>query len=163
MSLEFTIMNKNLSQSQGSTLVLFTPELGKTKKLHLNLKSLPKDLIQNASEAFLDSPYKGTPSDILFFRQFRVFGFSNILFVGLGDLKKVTHETIRRASSIAFKMLKANSIKSATLAIDTLPLNAKDKEANLNGLFEGFYLSEYNFDTFKSGKKEEFKMKLHAV
>ena len=164
MSIEFTVANKGLTQITDSTLVLFTPDLGKAKKLHLKLKGLPQDFNTNASKSFADSPYKGTPNDVLFFRQHSVLGFDNVLFIGLGDLKKVTHETIRRASSIAYKMLRANAIKSMTIALDTLPLTGKDRELNLNALFEGFYLSSYSFDNFKSAKKEkEEKMRVQVI
>lgn len=163
MSLEFAILNKSITQIQDSTLVLFTTDLGKTKKLSLNLKGLPKDFSENMAEAFTDAPFKGAASETLFFRQYGFLGFTNLLFVGLGDAKKVSHETIRRASSMAFKSLKAHGAKTATIAVDSLPLTAKNKDENLRALFDGFYLSEYSFDTFKSNAKESSKIKIQIL
>ncbi len=111
--------------------------------------------------------------DSLFFRQYarkeqNQQGFTNLLLVGLGDAKRVTHETIRRASATAFKNLKANSVKSVTIAVETLPLTAKNKEENLRAVFEGFYLSEYTFEIYKSvpnksNAKETPKMKVSIL
>lgn len=162
MSLEFTFLTKNITQVQDSTLVLFTNDIGKNKKLSLNLKGLPKDFIENISEALTDSNYKGAPGDALFFRHYGVMGFDNLLLIGLGDAKKVNHETIRRSSSMAFKNIKGNGLKSATIAIETLPLG-KAKDENLNALFEGFYLSEYTFETYKSAAKEAQKIKVQIL
>jgi leucyl aminopeptidase len=162
MNLEFAFLNKNITQIQDSTLVLFTNDLGKTKKVSLNLKGLPKDFSQNLSEALEDSPYKGSLSDTLFFRQYGFLGFSNLLLVGLGDAKKVTHEVVRRASAHAFKNLKANQVKTATLAVETLPLGAK-KEENLKAVFEACYLCDYTFEEFKSNSKPATKMKIQVL
>lgn len=153
MKLDFAFMNKNITQIQDSTLVLFTNDLGKTKKISLTLKGLPKDFSQNLTDALEDSPYKGNLGDTLFFRQYGFLGFANLLLVGLGDAKKVTHEVVRRASAHAFKNLKGNSVKSATVAVETLPLTAKNKEENLKAVFEAFYLSDYTFEEFKSQSK----------
>lgn len=162
MALEFVFSNKNLTQIQDSTLVLFTSDIGKAKKPHLTLKGLPKDFAENMSEALADAPFKGAAGETLFFRQYAFLGFTNLLLVGLGDAKKITHETVRRASSNAFKVLKANGVKSATAAVETLPLG-KAKEENLKAFFEGFYLSEYTFETFKSTAKEPAKIKVNVL
>lgn len=162
MALEFTFSNKNLTQIQDSTLVLFTGDLGKAKKLNLNLKGLPKDFSADMSEALADAQFKGAVGDAIFFRQYAFLGFTNLLLVGLGDSKRVTHEIVRRASANAFKNLKGHSVKSATIAIETLPLG-KSKDENINAFFEGFYLSEYTFDTFKSAAKEVSKMKVSIL
>ncbi|MES2769086.1 MAG: leucyl aminopeptidase [Bdellovibrionota bacterium] len=177
MALEFSFittqinsqMNKNITQAQDSTLVIFTNDFGKTKKISLNLKGLPKDWEANMSEALTYAPFKGALGESLFFRQYAFLGFTNLLLVGLGDAKRVTHEVIRRASSNAFKNLKANSAKSVTIAIETLPLTTKTKEENLKAVFEGFYLSEYTFDIYKSSPnksdtaKDFAKMKVNIL
>jgi len=127
MALEFSFSNKNLTQIQDSTLVLFTNALesatgGKAKKPNIVLKGLPKDFSENIGEAITDAPFKGAAGETLFFRQYAFLGFTNLLLVGLGDAKRITHETVRRASSNAFKVLKGNAVKSATVAVETLPL-----------------------------------------
>lgn len=163
MAVEFVFSNKNVSDIQDSTLVLFTNTVGKDKKVNITLKDLPKDFTQHMAEALDEAPFKGTMGDTLFFRQYGFLGFANLLLVGLGDAKKVDPETIRRSASNAYKNLKANSVKSATVAIETLPLTAKNKTEVLNAFFEGFYLSEYTFETFKSEPKEAPKMKVSVL
>jgi leucyl aminopeptidase len=163
MTLEFAFLNKNVTQIQDSTLVIFTNETSKTKKISLNLKGLPKDFSESLADSLEDSPYKGNLGDALFFRQYGFMGFSNLLLVGLGDAKKVTHEVIRRASSHAYKNLKGQQVKTATVAVETLPLNAKNKEENLKAFFEAFYLSEYTFEEFKSQAKPASKVKIQIL
>jgi leucyl aminopeptidase len=163
MAIEFVFTNKNVSDIQDSTLVLFTNTLGKDKKVNITLKGLPKDFTQHMAEALVDAPFKGAMGDTLFFRQYAFLGFANLLLVGLGDAKNVDHEAIRRSASNAYKNLKANSVKSATVAVETLPLTAKNKNEMLKAFFEGFYLSEYTFETFKSGTKEASKMKVSVL
>jgi len=171
MSLEFafinTQLNKNTTQLNDSTLVLFSGEIGKTKTANFSgLKNLSKDNVQRISDAFNDSTFKGNVGDTLLFRQFGLLGFKNLLMVGLGDLKKVSHETIRRATSMAYKNIKSSGIKSVAVSIETLPLAAKNKEESLNAFFEGFYLTEYTFDTFKSvtkAPKDSSKIKIQIL
>lgn len=162
MALEFSFSNKNLTQIQDSTLVLFVSELGKDKKSNISLKGLPKDFSKTLSEALTDAPFKGAAGETLFFRQYAFLGFANLMLVGLGETKKISHEIIRRASSNAFKVLKANTVKSVTIAAETLPLG-KAKDENLKALFEGFYLSDYTFETYKSNAKEPLKMKVSIL
>ncbi len=153
MPLDFVFSNKNITQVQDSTLVLFTNEVVK-KQLQISLKGLPKDFAANVSDGLDETPFKGRTNDNLFFRQYGLLGFSNVMLVGLGDSKKVTHETIRRVGATVYRALTGNAVKSATIAIDSLPLSGNQKHDNLKALFEAFYLTSYSFDTFKTKKKD---------
>jgi leucyl aminopeptidase len=160
MALEFSFLTKNLNQVEGSTLVVLTGKSGgdskeKKSSFSLNLKNVPKEVVTKLSAAVGNSSYKGQVGDVLFFRDHGFLGFQNLMLVGLGDGKNFGSESLRKSASHAYRSLKAHHVTNASLALDSIPTTAKNKDALLNALFEGFYLSDYSFDELKAPPKEK--------
>ncbi len=155
MSVEFGFLTKSLNAIENSTLVVFASTTGKDKKIITNLKSLSKEVLNSLSQIAADSPFKGNPNDVLFLRGNGFEKFKNLLLVGYGDAKKAGHEDIRKAAAIALKALKANGIFDSVLALESIPFSAKDKDAKITALFDGFYLADYSSDLFKSQRDEK--------
>lgn len=77
--------------------------------------------------------------------------------IGMGDKTKIGAEDIRKATAKAFKAAKAG--KFSTIAFDVNGFNVLKDEAQTAGLIaEAAYLSDYNFEKYKSKKSEELEV-----
>lgn len=72
-----------------------------------------------------------------------------VLLVGLGKEADLTAECFRKAGGLAFKRCSGLKIQTASCAF----LDAKAEQL-LTPFVEGFLLASYNFDSFRSKKKE---------
>ncbi len=159
MAISTEFASKKLDSVNSSTLVLFTNDIPKGKKLTALPKEISKEDTHKIADNIEESPFKGNLGDTLFFRAQNILGHTNLLLIGLGDTKKVTPETLRRAASHALKNIKAQSVKTITICLDSITLG-KDKELALNALFEGLYLTDYTFEDYKTASKEKGSDKL---
>ncbi len=73
-----------------------------------------------------------------------------VLVVGLGDKKKLTHETVRRATAEAYK---ATAQKFKTAALDLDSFSCGDLEATLTAVVEALGMTSYVYDKHHSVKK----------
>lgn len=72
--------------------------------------------------------------------------------VGLGDKTKFSAEDLRKSAAKVYKAAKG---KFSTIAFDVAGLNTVRDEAHASALIvEAIYLSDYNFDKYKSKKAE---------
>ena len=77
----------------------------------------------------------------------------SVLVVGLGDKSKLTAEDIRKSVAKAFKATKSS--KFGLIAFDLPGFNAiRDEATTAKLMAEALYMSDYNFETYKSKKSE---------
>jgi leucyl aminopeptidase len=92
--------------------------------------------------------FKGEEGDILFSRQKTAPHF---LFVGVGDTKKLTAETLRKLSPAILNVLKGEKIKTARIFASGMTA-----DVGVVGFTEGLVMSNYQFTTFKEPPKNKF-------
>ncbi|HWP81614.1 MAG TPA: leucyl aminopeptidase [Bacteroidota bacterium] len=78
-----------------------------------------------------------------------------VLLIGLGERKKISTETYRRAAAAAAK--KARQLRAKSIAL-ALPELEKDLHDSVKAFAEGAYLSLYRFDKYMSKKEDEGKV-----
>lgn len=138
---------KKLSSSQAQTLVLFVAKGDKPKDLSPKTKAL-------LDQSYSEQTFGGDKRETILYRGGGDNG-ENILFVGLGEAKKVDPEHIRVTAAVTWGALKASKTSSAGLLLDGLTKVVKDAEAATQALAEGLLLSAYEFTEFKSKPKEK--------
>jgi leucyl aminopeptidase len=158
-------MKVSLKKAAGSgnagTLVVFAskgPKGPATAKLAKGLQSLLEAAQSEAS-------FNGDKKESLFFRHANAEGYTNVLFVGLGD--DVDAESFRVAAATAYGSLKAHKVTSVAVLGDSVLKAMRDSEAAIIGLTEGFILAPYDFNDLKNltkkDKKEDKKPSLEEI
>ena len=84
-----------------------------------------------------------------------------IALIGLGDEKKISVETLRRAYGALLKSCLAKKLKSATLVLPSL--DTLNDDAVLRGTLEGALLTNYGFTKLKGKSDEEAQGLLEKV
>lgn len=134
-----------------STLVVFAAKDSKSGKPHLS--KLPSDLSKLVEFAESDAQFSGDRKESVFFRRANVDGYTNVLFVGLGDSGKLDGESFRVAGAVLLGALKSHKVTSAGILAESVLKNTRTPELTLQALAEGIELSSYDFKDFKSKKK----------
>lgn len=159
-------MKVSLKKAAGSgnagTLVVFAskgPKGPVSAKLAKGIQSL-------LDAAHSEASFNGDKKESLFFRHANAEGFTNVLFVGLGN--DVDAESFRVAAATAFGSLKAHKVTSAAVLGDSVLKAMRDSVAAITGLTEGFILAPYEFNDLKGlaakkDKKEEKKPTLNEI
>lgn len=132
-------------------LVLFSSvndDKDKTPVLHNKL--LVKQLETNLDEKSIS----GKNAESVFFREFSSGPCRHVLVVGLGSLKKVTHESYRQNAAVITEYIKQLNYPEVFVDFDSMPVKQKNPE-NLKGLVEGLVLSSYEFNELKSKTKDK--------
>jgi leucyl aminopeptidase len=75
-----------------------------------------------------------------------------ILLLGFGEEANINEEAFRRAISCAVKRCNEKKIEKINIVFPKLELENEDKL--FNGLIQGFLLTNYSFEKFKSEKKD---------
>jgi leucyl aminopeptidase len=114
-----------------------------------------KEIIERALEQKL---FHGKQSEIFFLRANPAeAGQHHVLFVGLGEDKKLTMENVRRASAAAVKSLRNQKVEKAAFHLGAVPGIDKNGKAIAQAATEGSLLANYHFDDLKSKKDEQRK------
>ncbi|MEK7355188.1 MAG: leucyl aminopeptidase, partial [Bdellovibrionota bacterium] len=79
-------------------------------------------------------------------------GARHLLVVGVGDGRKLDHEVLRQAASAATSALRSAKVKSAAIAMDSLPHHTFSADVTVQALTEGALLTDYSFSDFKEKK-----------
>ncbi len=88
-------------------------------------------------------------------------GKQRVLFVGLGDKKKIDAETLRRAAAAATQ--KARQCKAATVSLALPPLATPNSQETGIAVGEGLVLGGYHYHGLKAPDKKLVKLKSAAV
>jgi leucyl aminopeptidase len=116
-----------------------------------------KKLIRHQIERIIEiEKFNGKAGSVTYCYTDRKIASPRIIFVGLGEDKKMTLETYRKAAADAAKT--AKSIKVKKLAI-SFPLKIEYSYSNIEDIAqsigEGAILSQYKYDKYKTTKKED--------
>jgi leucyl aminopeptidase len=120
----------------------------------------PKVFVEGASKALQakvlaaaeQGAVTGAVNETVFFRDAGLGGAKHLLTVGLGEAKELNHEMIRQACAAATNALTAQKVKTAAVAMDTLPHNTLSADVTVQALTEGALLASYTFNDFKQKK-----------
>ncbi|OQW50521.1 MAG: hypothetical protein A4S09_01640 [Proteobacteria bacterium SG_bin7] len=150
-------------ENEAQTLVVFTYKIGGTKAAKEKTDKSEKE--KNSKPVFAkvaedvkalalsNADVSGTYRETVYFRSARLHGFQDILFVGLGDKNKVEKECLRQTAAEIVRSLISHKSKTAAISLSSLVFKGKKDEA-ARALTEGFVLSSYSFDLFKSEKNK---------
>ena len=157
-------MNKSTSNSQLKIqLAKFKPALAKTlvvfahkdkNKKPVSVK-LDADLAKLLNSAHQEGVFGGDKKDHSFFRDANINGYQHVLFMGLGDGGSLPAENFRVAAATITQILKAHKSSSATIMLESATKGQKDAAAVVHWLTEGFLLSIYDYNEFKSSAKTD--------
>lgn len=109
--------------------------------------------IQAKVQSSLDSGViSGSANETVFFRDAGVPGAQHLVVVGVGGGENFSAEVLRQAVASAQSALKANKVKSAAIALDSLPHNSLGGDITSQAIAEGLILGSYSFDDLKEKK-----------
>lgn len=136
---------------------------GKTKSAKNDEKG-PKAFVEGVSKAIQqkvqgaidDKSVSGSPNEVVLFRDAGLAGTRHLLTVGLGNAKEFGHEQLRQATAAAVNALKSAKVKSASLALDSLPHNSLSADVTIQAITEGAMLTSYEFSEFKEKKEKSY-------
>lgn len=147
------------------TAVFFTRTTGKKDKPSIKASIENKDIKTLIEDSFKSGDFKSTPEDITVFRKQSLDQIENIVFIGLGDEKKINTQSFRQAAGNLYKFLKSQRLFQATVKTESYDF-FKDSATATYALAEGFYLADYELSDYKSNvkkeKAEELNLKLEA-
>ncbi len=113
------------------------------------IEGVSKAIQTKVQAAIEDGSVSGSRNETILFRDTGLAGARHLLTVGLGNAKEFTHEHLRQAAASAVNALKGAKVKSASLALDSLPHNSLSADATIQALTEGALLASYDFNEFK--------------
>jgi leucyl aminopeptidase len=150
----------HLSKSfDGDTLAhFFFQNDKKAAALHTETPTEIQDLAKNGT-------FTGAAKSVFFIRGSYIDQI-NLLIAGLGTKKDFTPEKARLTGAMVANRVSSEKVKSFGISIDGL-LKGSNKamvESILPAFLEGFYLSQYTFDKYKSQKNGNQKLEsIHLV
>lgn len=139
-----------------ATVIFTTTKSSKSEKNQLQVKGLSKKTAEKVQQAFDDNIFASTQGETLFFRDADSEGAKHLLFVGLGNLEKLTLESVRRGCASAFKALKNQKVQKVQISVDSIVDHFKKHVEELGqAISEGLYLANYSFTELKTKKKDK--------
>lgn len=142
-------VQKNSQIKKGwQTKILFTALQGPTSHSKIKIKA-SKDETQLAQSEHKQKNFKSQLGECLFFRSKKEQD-SHLLFVGLGDSKSLSYESLRRAAACALKKLHSENSTINLIDLDSLSLHFKKELSLAQALTEGLVMGEYHFDNYKT-------------
>ncbi|HEX4924157.1 MAG TPA: leucyl aminopeptidase [Bdellovibrionales bacterium] len=152
-------MNIKLSSLQNikpQLAIVFVSQGGAQKKKVNGATSLagPASFQDRLSALAEDKFFEGKSSEAYCVRDANLDGFRHVLFVGLGDEKKITLESLRRGAATAYKTAKAHKAASVGLLLPNSWPKGLDAPDAVAAITEGAGLAAYTFDTLKSKKTD---------
>jgi leucyl aminopeptidase len=148
----------SLTETKAQALVLFSFQNDKKPMLDIKQTGVAGAL-EKLEKARDEGRFKAGNKETVFFRSVGVDGFEHLLIVGLGEKKKVTEETLRVASAVAFKTLSKEKVISAAFCIQNLRSFTKTAEGAGRAVSEGVLLAAYKYDDMKSKPKDDGESK----
>ncbi len=143
----------NFRKTAPKTIVTFCEKSTDRPELS-HLERTAANLIR---QSFLDKTFGGDKKESILFRQ-NPEGL-NILVMGLGAAKDLTSEGLRALGAHTFQALKSSKLFENVLVDLEALSKIKDLRSGemVQAFAEGIYLSDYNFDDYKSKKPKDTK------
>lgn len=164
--MKIELVKSSLDNVGADALVVFVSKKAESKaaknvgtKKSATKKDSPKVSVEGVSKALQakvlsaadDGIVSGSPNETALFRDAGL-GARHLLLVGVGEGRKLTPEVLRQASAAIASALKAAKVKSAAVAMDTLPHHGFAADLTVQALTEGALLADYSFSDFKEKK-----------
>jgi len=129
------------------------------------LKEIDDNLQGAISAAFGNKRFSGKPNQTLLLNS--TGKASNILLLGMGNVKEVTAEKIRQAAATAVKVLEKSKFKSVAADLSAFESLGKGKSGLYGELAgavaEGAGLALYHFDNYKSKDEDDPPVRLEKL
>ena len=151
------LLTTDPAKKKAAALIL---PLFEEKTLPGELATLDRTLGGEIARMLKDGEIRGGAGEATLLPTFGKLPARHILLVGLGKRDKLHPETLRKASGTAASVLKKRNL---TDAVTTLAQVSPDAAAAVEAVVEGTLLGLYDFDTYKSAKKEGAPYALTAL
>jgi leucyl aminopeptidase len=154
--MQINLETKSASQWSGDLLAL--PFFDKKPFSHPATRSINSKLEGICKKILQRSGYKGEKGQNRLIPTFGKLHFDYVLVVGLGDLKKLTLEDLRRAAAQVAKEADSQKGKRILSLLSLVNPPKQGHEAVAQVLTEGTCLALHRFDKFKGKKGEKSKL-----
>ncbi|MDY6935280.1 MAG: leucyl aminopeptidase [Spirochaetota bacterium] len=142
------IVKKKDDFSNSDVVVIFLTE-GYRNNIEKDIPSEFSFITERVDLSF----FMGKSSEVLFLP---FIDFPNIIIIGIGKEEEINSESLRNSSSDIVKICKNKNVKAVSVL---LPLLTKlTQQSILSSIAEGLYLSNYNFDKYKSKEDDANKL-----
>jgi len=157
------LLSKDLKSISGSTLVTFSKIISQKEKKSV---SVPwSKLGDGLALAIEEKSLTGKLMEVCTYKEMNYEGFRHIVVIGLGEVSKLDHESLRQAMACAHDAIKSLNTTEAFIDLDSVGLK-KDLHAFGKAVSEGLTLASYVYDELKSKKKdakEDKQIEVHVV
>jgi leucyl aminopeptidase len=140
-----------------------TTSTGKKKETSTNVWGGPAGFRECLTRLAENKFFEGKKGESYCLREANIDGFRHILFVGLGDEKKINAENLRRAGASAYKAAKSQKASTAGLLIPNSWPKGLDAATFAAAVTEGIEMGSYVFNSLKSKKDEEPKVEFYLL
>jgi leucyl aminopeptidase len=120
--------------------------------LRHSLRTLNRQFKNQLSPLLESGDFKGKEGESTVVYLGRGAGSKRLLLVGLGETKKATLESFRRAAATGAK--RSRSLKARSIVFE-VPANLPERRDSLFAFAEGAFLSLYRYDKYLTKDKEE--------
>lgn len=152
--MKFSVSNDALLNQKSDVVFVFvTKGDEKNPPVPAFFKSLDKKLAQTLSDQLKSEKFKGDADESKTFFVKGQLASSYLVIVGLGDNKKITLETLRKAGAKIQAIANGNKAKQAGIEIDTAVFGKFSYNEVAQALTEGAALSAYQFTRYKKAKE----------
>jgi leucyl aminopeptidase len=149
--MKLTANKSTLRQIKADAVTVFVREDKKLFQQEIaNLRKLLGKRIDTIIEL---ENFKGKEAEVLSILTEKKLTSPRLYLVGLGEEKKLSHESYRRASAAVARQAQASRIKH--LAFNLPAFGQTDSRKISHAIAEGAYLSLYKFDKYQTKKKDE--------
>jgi leucyl aminopeptidase len=149
-----TLTSQDLAKTAADALVLGLAS-GTPKPRLLGVEGLPAATRKALTDAIAVLGATGAADSVLRFPAVPGLAAKSVVLTGVGDPRKVTPETLRRAAGAAVRELAGTSKVAVALP-------ATD-EAGLAAVAEGALIGSYSFDTYRSASADRSRPPVAAV
>lgn len=156
--MKLSAVTSTLRNVKTDAVAVFIPQ--EKKQFDAQIRTLRK-FLGNRIDKILDmEQFKGKEGESVFLYTERKLASPRLLLIGLGEEKKRTLETYRRAAASALKKAKAAKAKHLGIMLPESPSFSVPDIAH--AISEGALLSSYIYDKYFTDKKDRLQ-KLHEV
>lgn len=121
---------------------------------------LDKQLDGALSQVIADEEFKGKPGSAKLLSTLGRLPSKYLLLVGLGETKKTTLETVRKAAALVYTH--AKSVNAKSVASELFSAGGVRREDAAQAFAEGLFLAGYQFDEYKN-EKDKNKISLQEI
>ena len=151
MSLKINLKKMDL-RHPSKTLVTFYAKPKDGAKA--NMAHLDKKLQSLVRTAIDEKTFNGDKKETLTFRSVDLPFAQNVIVLGMGSMEKIDAETLRGLGAVAYAQIKGlKLLVDVAIDLEALIHLAKNPATSVQAFTEGFLLSDYSFDDYKTAKK----------